>query len=167
MLMHGIACGRRTPSASLVLAWEKKIYLMDVPLAAAAQPTSLDPASPSPRAPATPRPARVLKSWDIEHVVSNCYQVLYCLACCQFLHWHAAPSKGCAAMLTTHVFIFHSQAVGQYISPGPAKSRLAPGVSGHFAYEFSHKTSICTCSCTVQMLHQTVVYRCYLQCAGG
>ena len=86
MLMHAAAFGRRTPSASLVLAWEKKIYLMDVPLAAAAQPVGPDPSSPSPKCPATPPPARVLKSWDIEHVVSHSCQVFYCLACCHFLH---------------------------------------------------------------------------------
>ncbi len=63
---------RQVPSATLVLAWEKKIYLMDVPLAGLPGAAPSEGQAATPRGPTGPAPARVLKSWASEHTVSLC-----------------------------------------------------------------------------------------------
>ncbi len=60
---------RQLPSAALVLAWEKKIYLMDVPLAGLPATAAGEVQAASPRGLSAPPPARVLRSWDSEHTV--------------------------------------------------------------------------------------------------
>ena len=69
-----LTCCRQAPSATLVLAWERKIYLMDVPLAGlpGAAPPEHSAAS---RGPMALPPARVIKSWESEHVVCRCFVV--------------------------------------------------------------------------------------------
>ncbi len=57
------------PSAALVLAWEKKIYLMDVPLAGLPASATGEAQAATPRGLSAPPPARVLRSWDSEHTV--------------------------------------------------------------------------------------------------
>ena len=53
----------------LVLAWEKKIYLMDVPLAGLPATAGGEAQAAAPRGLSAPSPARVLRSWDSEHTV--------------------------------------------------------------------------------------------------
>jgi len=60
---------RQLPSATLVLAWEKKIYLMDVPLAGLPGTAAGEAQAAAPRGLSAPPPARVLRSWDSEHTV--------------------------------------------------------------------------------------------------
>ena len=60
---------RQLPSAVLVLAWEKKIYLMDVPLAGLPVAAAGEAQAAAPRGLSAPPPARVLRSWDSEHTV--------------------------------------------------------------------------------------------------
>ena len=60
---------RQAPSAILALAWEKKLYIMDVPLAGL--PGAAPPESGGGRGLSAPAPARVLKSWDLEHLVCS------------------------------------------------------------------------------------------------
>ncbi|KAL0030409.1 hypothetical protein WJX79_001821 [Trebouxia sp. C0005] len=60
---------KQLPSATLVLAWEKKIYLMDVPLAGLPGTAAGEAQAAASRGLSTPPPARVLRSWDTEHTV--------------------------------------------------------------------------------------------------
>ncbi|KAL0048183.1 hypothetical protein WJX82_009442 [Trebouxia sp. C0006] len=60
---------KQLPSAVLVLAWEKKIYLMDVPLAGLPATAGGEAQAAAPRGLSAPSPARVLRSWDSEHTV--------------------------------------------------------------------------------------------------
>ncbi|KAL0018560.1 hypothetical protein WJX77_004866 [Trebouxia sp. C0004] len=60
---------KQLPSATLVLAWEKKIYLMDVPLAGLPAMAAGEAQAAAPRGLSAPPPARVLRSWESEHTV--------------------------------------------------------------------------------------------------
>lgn len=82
---------RQAPSATLVLAWEKKVYLMDVPLAGlpGAAPPEHSAAS---RGPTALPPARVIKSWESEHVVRCCLFVSLHIKSAFTLH---CPDEAC------------------------------------------------------------------------
>ena len=68
LFAEALTCCRQAPSATLVLAWEKKVYLMDVPLAGLPGAAPPDHTAAS-RGPMALPPARVTKSWESEYVV--------------------------------------------------------------------------------------------------